>query len=170
MIQFVHIGHSGKTRGLDGTFKLRVDERYLETLPQVRAIFIDHEGSKVPYLLEDCQTDGDILVKLEEVDTPEEASVLLNRSVYLDQNEIPQSLLELHQDQKHELTDYLLLDSNNFTIGPISEILEYPQQLLAKVSFNSKSILIPIHNDLIMHVDESNKTIQMEIPEGLLDL
>jgi len=170
LIQFVHIGHSGKTRGLNGTFKLRVDERYIQTLPQVRAIFIDLEGSKVPYLLEDCQTNGDILIKLEEVDTPEDASILLNRSVYLDHSEIPDSLLVNQQDKKHELTDYILLDANNSNIGLISEILEYPQQLLAKVNYNSKNILIPIHSDLILHIDAPNQTIQMEIPEGLLDL
>ncbi len=170
LLEFVHIGHSGKTRGLDGSFKLRVEERFLDSLSDIRAIFVDHDGSKVPYLIESCSNQGDILIKLEEIDSPEQASALLNRSIYLNKDELPESIRESDNNENHELVDFLIIDEDNTRIGIISEILEYPEQLLAKVIYQDKTVLIPIHNDLILGTDAEKKTIQMSLPEGLLSL
>ena len=170
MLEFVHIGHSGKTRGLDGSFKLRVEERFLDSLSDIRAIFVDHDGSKVPYLIENLSNQGDILIKLEEIDTPEQASELLNRSIYLNKEELPESIRESSDNESHELVNFLIVDEDNNTIGEISEILEFPEQLLAKVIYQEKTVLIPIHEDLILSMNHEDKTIQMSLPEGLLSL
>ena len=96
--------------------------------------------------------------------------MLLNRSIYIDKDELHESIRESDNNENHELVDFLIIDEDNITIGTISEILEYPEQLLAKVIYQDKTVLIPIHNDLILGTDAEKKTIQMSLPEGLLSL
>jgi 16S rRNA processing protein RimM len=55
-------------------------------------------------------------------------------------------------------------------IGVISEIEEYPQQEMATINYNKKDILIPLNEQFIIKLDNKKKVIEMELPEGLLEL
>ena len=53
----------------------------------------------------------------------------------------------------------------------ISNVIEHGVQALFEViDDEDKSHLIPIHDDLIIKVDRDNKTILVQLPEGLLNL
>ena len=170
MLELIHVGHSAKSRGIDGTFKARILEQFKEVLCQSRAVFININGSKVPFLIESCADKGDILLKLEEITSPEEVSHLLNKELYLDRVEVPQEVLDKVLDNTHPLTHYEILNESGTLIGNITEIVEYPEQLMAKLDYKNKPILIPIHEDLIVQISESEQQITMQIPDGLLDL
>lgn len=170
MLEFIHIGQSGKSRGLDGQFKIRVPDSFRPVVLSARALFVDLDGSKVPFLIKKCIEKGDLYVKLDEVDSPEEASKLLNRPIYLDKKEVPDVYLQELKEEIHPLTGYDIVDTSNNTIGKINEIIVYPEQLMAKVIYKEKVILIPIHQDFIIEIDKSQQSIVMNLPEGLLSL
>jgi len=55
-------------------------------------------------------------------------------------------------------------------IGVIEEIIEYPQQEMAAVTYKDKEVLIPLNDQLIVKIDLDGKRIEMDLPEGLLAL
>ena len=170
MLEFIHIGQSGKSRGLDGQFKIRIDASLTEVVTKARALFIDLDGSKVPFLIEDCKDQGDVLVKLEEVDNPEEASKLLNRPLFLDKSEVPEAYFKQLEENIHPFTGFTIIDTEDVQIGSIIEIVEYPEQLMAKVNYKGKQVLIPIHPDFIVDIAEEQRHLKMNLPDGLLNL
>lgn len=169
MLELIHIGHSAKSRGINGKFKSRIENKFIPNLLVARALFINIDGSKVPFLIEAAEDQGHVILKLDEIDTPEEVSHLLSRELYLDSREIAAELL-VDEVQQHELEGFIVYDQSKQEIGSIKEILEYPDQLLAKLDYQDKEVLLPIHEDLILDLDKEKKTIDLEIVEGLLDL
>lgn len=169
MIELVPIGHSAKSRGIDGSFKTRIVEEFRADLLKARAIFINLDGSKVPFLIESSSVQNGIILKLDEIDTPESVTALLNKELFLEISEVSDAAFQDNTSQ-HPLTGFFISDQNDKKIAPIEELIEYPNQLLAKINFNDKELLLPIHEKLIIEMDEQNQTLKLEIAEGLLDL
>lgn len=170
MIDLTYIGRSRKTKGVLGAFKVVVDHHYLDDLKNARAVFIDLDGSRVPFILEEV-TDGNVtLVRVEKIDSPESATPLLNKDLYLASSEVTTSDESDSQDEYHILVGYALWDQNEALVGTILEIQEFPSHIVAKVDRQGKEILIPMHSDLMIDLDEDNKKIVIEVAEGLLDL
>ncbi len=167
MIELVHIGHSRKARGIEGGFRVQVEDAYLEDLQKARALFISIDGSKVPFILKSVDDSRSLVVKVEEIDNPEDAQPLLGQEIFLHLDEVSEKETI---NSSHALQGYTVLDQDKTQIGTIEELIEFPDQLLAKLSFNGKEILIPIHKDLIISLDETTQTIQLTIAEGLLNL
>ena len=167
MIELVHIGHSPKTRGIDGSFKIQVEDAYLEDLHKAKALFISLDGSKVPFILTSVDEQRSLVVKVEEINNPEAAQPLLGNEIFLHIDDVSEKELS---DKKHALQGYTVLDQNENTIGTIAELMEFPDQLLAKITFNNKDILVPIHTDLIIAQNDTDQKLQLTIADGLLNL
>ena len=70
--------------------------------------------------------------------------------------------------------NYIFIDfviyNNNSIIGKIIDIIENKNQDLFVVVFNEKRILIPLVDEFVVKIDNDNKKILMNLPEGLTDL
>ena len=168
MYSLIPIGHSSKSRGINGVLKLQVDEIYVPDLLKARALFIDNDGSQVPFIIESIEDAGSILVKLEEINSPEELSALVSRQIFLESSALSDEALADQTEVKHELVGYHIHDQNDNRIAVIEEIIQYPSQLLAQINYNGTEHLIPIHTDLILEMNDDDKVIKLEIAEGLL--
>ena len=60
--------------------------------------------------------------------------------------------------------------NNNSIIGKIIDVVENKNQDLFEVVFNEKRILIPLVDEFVVNIDNENKKIIMNLPEGLTDL
>ncbi len=65
---------------------------------------------------------------------------------------------------------FKVMDIHQGEIAEIEEVVEFPQQEMAYVTYNDKTILLPLHPNFIVEIDRENKIITMNLPEGLLDL
>ena len=70
----------------------------------------------------------------------------------------------------HEVIGFTVMDLNFGEIGIVKQILEYPNQAVLQVLYKEKEVLIPASNDVIKSVDRKNKEIQVEAPDGLIDI
>lgn len=169
MIELEQIGHSGKSKGVRGELKLHVNGSYRTDLKSARALFFNLDGSKVPFLIEQVYIDP-CIIKLDEIDSPEAAYDLSNKEIFLEVKELQNPNTSPSDSGQHALVEFTLIDQNDSRIGTISSVKEYPNQLLAEVNINDIQVLIPIHEDLILELNEASKFIKMEIADGLLDL
>jgi 16S rRNA processing protein RimM len=173
--QYVNIGYTKKTHGLKGELKLVIEERYLEDFLKNERIFLDVKGTKVPYFVASVRGAGEMILKLEDVDSKDSAYGLQSREVFLrKQDLIPDQQRELEYEEEtleyEHLTGFMLVDSAVGEIGYIEEVLDMPQQEMAYLNYKGREVLIPLNDQYIISIDEAAKKVLMDLPEGLLDI
>lgn len=169
---FIEIGSTGKVRGRDGEIKLYIEDVYLEDAVRAEFLFIENNGNKVPLAVESFREVNDILVKLNGVDDPGEASKWASAPVYLPSDEItrkdapdPGSDLDYS-----DVTGFIITDKTLGTIGAITEIREFPQQEMAIVQYQGAEVMVPLNPVFIERIDRKGQIVYTDLPDGLLDV
>ncbi len=175
-MDYITIGHTQKAHGVEGELKLHIEAQYLEDFLKNERIFVDVKGKMIPYFIESVRGTNNLILKLEEVDDRDAAFMLQSRAVLLrKQDLIPEHARELEIEEEEELafghlTGWTLHDQTLGVIGVIDEILEMPQQEMAFLKWKGRDVLIPLNQGLIVEQNEAQKTVVMDLPEGLLDV
>ena len=76
-------------------------------------------------------------------------------------------------EDEEEVTPFLGYQVVDEIAGEIGGVIGYSDMgdyELIEVNFNGKDIMIPIHEDIIISIDEEKNTLYLRIPDGLLDL
>ena len=171
MLELTQIGFSKKPKGIHGHLRLHIEDRFLESLGHARALFFEINGSKVPFLIEDVQMDNQCVVKLDEVDTPEEAQSLISCTIYIENKEL---ILDESDNSSDNIfskyKNYQVIDQNGKSLGLITDVIEYPSQIMAQIQRGDQTLLWPLHEDNIISTDDAQKRVEMELPEGVEDL
>ena len=174
MERYILIGITKKTYGTKGELKMKIEDKYLEDFMNAQVVFLKIGGKKVPFFLDGIRVSNSLLAKFEDIDSPEDAIPITSKEVYLREKDlIPEEarIFEVEETLVYKKYEgYLIEDEGVGEIGVIQEIQEFPQQEMALIRFNEKEILIPIHEDLIIRIEESERKIVMKLPEGLLEL
>jgi 16S rRNA processing protein RimM len=152
-----------------------VEERYEEDFEQVETVFIEIKGKQVPHFLESVRYGTDTLVKFEDVDDRDKAIIISAKPVFIRAEDIiPDDEREYELPESafsyKEYEGFTLVDTENNVIGLIEEILELPQQEVAAITYQDREVLVPMTKHYIKNIDKINKSIVVDLPEGLLEL
>ena len=128
------------------------------------------DGILVPFFFESYRfrSDSTALIKLEGIDTEQQARRMTNIEVYF-----PKEHADKLDDD--ELTwsyfvGFLIKDINKGEIGKVTDVDDSTINTLFVVDHNGSEVLIPAQEDFIVDLDRDNRVIVMNLPEGLLDL
>lgn len=148
--------------------KLDTDEPDL--YDNLDAVFLDLRGNLVPFFLETSQLHkSDLLrLKFEDVDNEADADALIKTELYLPLNLLPK--LEGNKFYFHEVIGFTIKDTNFGDVGTLQSINDTTAQSLFEIDRNGTEILIPMNDEFIVKVDRENKTIEVNTPEGLIEL
>lgn len=174
---YVQIGYCLKPHGLKGDLKIHIEEAFWDDFEELDTVFIGLAERPLPYFVEDMKGGfPDVIVKLEEINTPEDAKRLATQAVYAREED----LLAAEEDEEDEdeisLSDlmlsagYTVIDATVGKVGEIVEVVTYPHQYIAYVNYKDREVMIPLTASFIIQMDKTNKLLQMDLPEGLLDL
>lgn len=170
-MELTKIGRIGKTHGVRGELKISIEDRYLEDAFSVQSIVMKLGGQPLPYFIEHLRGETTLLLKLEDVDDKETASALHFLDVFLPTSSITSaSIPKTNKDIFLSWKGYTIIDETVGKIGTIDYVHELPEHYLAEVDLNSKMIIIPLHQDLVVKVDDKKKEVLMALPEGILDV
>lgn len=173
MSEYVQIGFTQKTHGVEGELRIFIEEPFDEDFLNAHALFFDMGGQKVPYFIEYIRgANGDIL-KLEDIGSKEEAQKLTSTPVFLREADlIPVNDRENtpYAPQYEYLEGFEARDKVKGSLGTITRVDEYPHQEMAVVKYQGRETLIPLHESFIESIDREKKIIRFALPEGLLDL
>ncbi|HZY77995.1 MAG TPA: ribosome maturation factor RimM [Cyclobacteriaceae bacterium] len=161
------IGYVAKTHGLNG-------EVTINTLPEcpdlssTKSIFIDQNGSLVPYFIKSISIKGDkAFVKFDEVNNIDAAAELKGHSLYLAKSTRPKlSRGEFYND---ELVGFEVIE-NDEPLGNVTDIMEAGPNRFLVLDHNGKEVLIPINGPFIKSVNKTKKKVTVELPDGFLEL
>ena len=170
----IEIGKCGKPHGLNGTLKCQIDERYLDDVLQAKAIFIGVGANPIPYFIESAREGNSFLIKLEDVNSKEDAETLAHKPIFLREED----LMEHVEEEEDEFSDnryekwigYTIIDEEMGLIGKIEQILSLPGHFTALIMHDEKEVLIPLHESLIVSINKEKKEMVFNLPKGLLNL
>ena len=162
-------GKVTKTHGLKGEITIKLDVVNPSDFKNLRYVLIEDKGNLIPYFIENQKFSGDkMFVQLQDVKTMEQAVVFLGKGVFLPNELLPE--LDDNDFYFKEIIGFTLVDEQKGEVGKISDVLEYPTQAVIQVMKDGKEILIPIHDDIIQKVNKKAKTLNINAPEGLIDM
>lgn len=161
--QLTIIGQIKRAHGVHGELKVHIEPFYSNQIELLQAFIIQKGDEFLPFFIEDIN-DTLTVLKLEDVESKEEAITLLGKNIYA----LTSQLKQVEVKNKGQFDSLKVYNHDNEYVGKVEEVIEMPQQLLLRVLNNETEYLLPLHEDLIISIDEEQ--IQLEIPEGLLDI
>jgi len=161
-MELAHIGYFSKVHGVKGNLILKEVHEFL--YEGLKVFFIDLPSGRAPFFVRSLkQANKGLIVSLEEIDSVEKASAVLNRKVYVDA-----SLLV--EEDNFTWVGFELIDRIHGSLGMILEENDNGHQVLLTLLFKGKEIILPLVDEFIEKVDEKAKKIFYNAPEGLIDI
>jgi 16S rRNA processing protein RimM len=167
---FYFLGKITKTSGYKGNLMFFLDVDEISYYKELAAVFIEVSNELIPFAIQTLQIKNNriAIAKLEDVDNEDQAIALVGCELFLPLSFLP--ALTGNQFYYHEVTGFVVTDINYGYVGVIDHILDQSSQALFVIQSKGKEILIPITDEIIKEVDRQKKQIEVETPEGLIDL
>lgn len=169
--ELVAIGRILKSSGRLGELYVAIDDPFHSVLKNLKYFILSIEGDAVPFFISSLESHQEgWAVKLEEVVNPQDARPLLNQIIYVR----PEDVAHIQSKKTDPLALIgwsILASKTKLFVGSITEIQEFPGQLMLIITTGSSDIkMIPLVEDWITKVVERKKELYMDLPEGLLNL
>jgi 16S rRNA processing protein RimM len=153
-----------KSNGRDGELLLGFVGIAPEDIDTQEPVFIEFDGLPVPFYFESFTPRGNTraLVRLTGVHSLTDADELAGAAIYAED--------DLYEDEEEDLTGWTVLDADGTKVGTVSAHEDIPGNPCIWVETGHGEVLVPLHEELVLDVDETAQALRMEIPEGLLNL
>jgi 16S rRNA processing protein RimM len=160
------IGRLGKTHGVKGEISFLFDDDIFDRMDADYLVLMV-DGILVPFFMEEYRfrSDTTAIIKFEGIDTQERAKELTGCDVYF-----PRELADNDDDTITwaSLVGFDLVETNNGRkVGKIASIDDSTINILFELEDGK---LIPASEELITDIDQANRIITINIPQGLLEL
>lgn len=172
----INIGKFQKTHALKGELNAII-EGNPEYVGDHHPLVVKIDGVFVPFYADGIRGKGtfSFLIKIDGIDSEEEARLFVNKEIYAvrdiygpyaDEDDDPDGIY------LEDLIGYSVIDSE--TGEKIGEVTDYDDAtdnvLMIITTDNGDTVYVPFADDIIEDVDDENKIIMTNIPEGLIDL
>jgi 16S rRNA processing protein RimM len=162
------IGFVNKASGFKGQVSCILENTDEDKIAEEKFLFVLIEGLPVPFAVEEILLrDNDVIIKFEDINGEEEVKKILRKDLFAEKQKIKKKADILSWK---DLEGYLAIDETKGELGIITEVMELPQQMIASCNHNGKEILFPLTEDLIIDIDDEDKTVTLDLPDGLIDL
>lgn len=165
------IGELGKPHGISGQINSSFHSTIFNEIDVPEFLFVEIDGYLIPFKVEKLRLtmDDSGFIKFEDIDNDAEAKKHANLPIYIENSEILEvEDLEFTADQ---LVGFNLLEVAKGSIGEITDYIDNPMNPLLIIETKAgDEVMIPFAMDLIKDIAIDDKTITMELPDGLLDL
>ncbi len=162
------IGKVVKSHGIHGELIIETSEPELfENIEE--SVLLEINGLPVPFFIETMKPSSNrrFRVKFLWVDNSDQSEHLLNADVYISDENIDD---DFAPNSPHALIGFNAFDQNQILIGQVNNYYDHSINPVLSIKIERKEVLIPFHPDLITDIDIPNKTISIDLPEGLLDI
>jgi len=158
----IQAGFLSKSHGYGGEIRalLKDNVRLIKKFPSF--LFLKINNKLVPFYIEKVEVlnQNTFLIKLEDVGSKEEASLYTGEMFYLE-NKYCKSANNFDPEV---LIHYTVFNQDGISRGIIKDVIDNPGHYLLELDDGS---LLPLHNELILEINESEKKIKLIIAEGL---
>ena len=165
------IGYLQKPHGIKGELVLQLEDDYTESLEEYPVIFLEIDQLLVPFYPKEngirIRSAESALVLFDWIENEVDAKKICGSKVFLKQEDVI-----LYEDEitLHQLIGYTLFDSNIGEVGEILQVDDYSGNMIFQVAYKDSEILIPFNEDFLVRLDEDEKEIELQCPDGIFDI
>lgn len=169
MSEFVTIARVAKTQGRKGEVAADLHTDFPEKFAERKRLFaLGKDGSRRELRLQDhWPHKGRMVLKFEGVDTMSDAEALIGSELQIPLSE--RAKLEAGAAYISDLVGMQVFDHGR-EVGRIKDVQFGSGEAPTLVVEGNKEVLIPYAQEFIKSVDVSGKRLEMQLPEGLLDI
>lgn len=168
-MDFIQIGKIATTHGIKGSLLITHGLDKKINFKGIKVLFIEEtKNSRIPWFIEGAiaRNSEETIIQLEGLNSKESAHRLIRNNIWLKREDFEKIA---DRNSAISLIGYILYDKKR-ALSEIEEIIEQPGQLLVKLMVNEKEVLVPLHEEIIDHIDHNKKAVYVELPDGLLDI
>lgn len=168
--QCYEIGYVIKTHGLHGEVLVQLDVDDSEEYEGLESVFVEINNRLIPFFIDSfhLQDKGKAIVKFEDIDTIDTSQPLKGKKLFLTLNCLPE--LENGEYYLHDIIDFKVVDKNLGSLGKIVCYHTESAQTLLEMEYKNHGILIPVTDEIVLDADHTNKVLNVNLPNGLLEV
>jgi len=154
-----------------GEFVLFFEDNISKELKIGESVIVEIDGKPIPFFIEEYRTKNNktALIKFDDIISESRIRKLTNAKVYL-YRKSSSKRKSIPKENLDKFIGFKLTDQNHGYIGEVKEVVIYSRNIILSVYHNNKEILIPFDEDIVVDIDEENKTMTSILPEGLLEI
>ena len=129
------------------------------------------DGILVPFYIEEYRfrTDTTALIKLEDVDTAEQARRFTNVEVYFPVHHARQAEMDGELTWSY-FVGFRMEEVHYGHLGEVTDVDTSTVNTLFIIDHNGEELLIPAQEEFITDIDHEHRVITVNLPEGLLNI
>ncbi|MCU0445591.1 MAG: ribosome maturation factor RimM [Microscillaceae bacterium] len=164
------LGSIVKTHGLKGEVLCYLDVDVPDEYAEMDSVFVEIKKKLEPFFIEKIQLTGGnkAIIKFEDLNDITAVEKIVHCKLYLPLDVLPES--EDDDFYLHEILNYTVIDVQKGTLGIVTNLYEGAQQDLLGMTYQNREVLIPLVDAIVLQVNHENRTIEVNLPEGLVEL
>lgn len=165
--EVIYIGRITRYRGIIGEVELQFTKDAFDR-GEAEYLVLNRDGILVPYFWEEYRfkNDSTLILKLVDIDTEAAAKRLVGAEVFYPAAAICEEDADTLPSLK-ALVGFEVSDQQGRSLGRILNVDDSSVNILLSLSSGH---LIPYHDDFLLYYDLQKKVLQLNLPEGILDL
>lgn len=113
-----------------------------------------------------------MLFQFEDIDSQEKAEPFCGLTLYFDRHCFTKKEEAEYDTENEEDEGYIGYQIIDKTLGPLGEVTDIDDQtanVLFLVDHDGEELMIPAADDLVLEIDDDQRTILMDLPAGLVN-
>lgn len=170
-VKTASLGSIVKTVGLKGEIKLLPGPDFWAAALNVRRLYlVTPEGMRREVHIDRSRIKGrTYIIKLSGIDSIDEAQLLVRSDLQVSMADIEESELP-ERIRPFQVIGFLVKTRSGGVIGAVVDMLLGPEQDCLIVESGGERMIVPNVPELIVSIDNDEGVIEIDPPEGLLDL
>jgi 16S rRNA processing protein RimM len=164
------LGTLAKTHGIRGQLVLKLNHITFEDILLMETVFLEIEGLPVPFFVSEyTERSGDtIILTFDDIETESKAKELIGLTALIPAKSV--RVTESFLPDTNDIIGFAIIDKKYGELGVLVEILDNDMNPLMKIVSPETELLVPLQQEFISRIDQKEKIITTQIPDGLLDL
>lgn len=174
--QLIPVGRVTHTHGLNGEMTVQIANPVFREVSSCPYLVFEVDGIFVPFFIcqQRQQNHATELLTFDDIDTAVKAQAFVGRELWFDRRCFSPAEAEDydngHPEEELPLVGYTVIDEKAGELGRILEIDSQTANLLFIIDHHGEELMAPAADDLIIEINDDEKTVRMQLPEGLLNL
>lgn len=166
--QFLETGQIVSTHGVKGEVRFNPWCDSPDFMKRFKTLYFDAQGEKAVKVTS-CRPHGNIVIlKLEGIDTVEQAQKLRNKTLYMNRKDARLSKGDWFIQDLIGCTVFDT-DNNNIIYGELTDVAQTGANDIWYIEKNGKEYIIPAIKDVVINVDVENSAVYIRPLRGIFD-
>lgn len=167
-----YIGRITKFRGISGEVEMLFTDDAFDR-GNCEYLVLDMDGILVPFFWEEYKFKNHetAIIQFEDFHNEQDAKKIIGVKVYYPKHALPEEDDSQTLNSWKALTGFTVYDVEGAELGTIETVDDSSANILFYVSTKKgEELLIPFHEDFLLNYHLKERTLTLQLPEGLLEL